>query len=210
MNTLVLCDLDGTLIDSRRDLAAGVNLMRKHCGLPPLAVETVTKLIGNGVRVLVRRALPEMKDADMGEVFAFFRKSYRENMFRSTVLYPTVLEGLSKISRKGCRIGLTSNKPEDACREILEHFEISKFFSIILGGESAHPLKPDPASLIAALRETNSLPKKSWIIGDNYTDLEAGRRAGMKRCFARYGFGDIKDEKFDLAVESFAEFAEQV
>lgn len=207
MNSLILCDLDGTLIDSREDLAAGVNLMRADFGLPKLSVKSVTSFVGNGVRKLVERALAD-SNIEAEEALPIFKRHYRENMFVKTALYPTVREGLEIIHEQGLKIALTSNKPTEACREILIHFGIEIFFDLILGGSGEYPLKPAPSSIFLALEKTESALEKSWIIGDNYTDLEAGRRAGIKRCFALYGFGKREKEEYDLAVKTFAEFAD--
>jgi phosphoglycolate phosphatase len=102
-------------------------------------------------------------------------------------------------------MAVISNKPTEPTKEILRHLKVLKNFSHVIGGSSNFPLKPDPASLMFVLSETMSLGKDSWMVGDNYTDLESGRRAGMKTCFVKYGFGDPRSEPFDLEVESFAE-----
>lgn len=207
MNSLILCDLDGTLIDSREDLAAGVNLMRADFGLSKLPTDSVVSFIGNGVKKLLERSLMG-SGVDVEKALPVFKKYYHENMFVKTMLYPTVSEGLERIHKHGLKIALTSNKHEEACHEILLHFGIESFFDIILGGNERYPLKPDPSSIFLALKKTGSASEKSWIIGDNHTDLEAGRRAGIKRCFALYGFGKKQKEEYDLAVGSFAEFAD--
>lgn len=204
---LLLCDLDGTLIDSREDLAAGVNLMRADYGLEPLSVELVTEFVGNGARKLVERALPEsVKDVE--EALHKFKKYYKENMFVKTRLYPTVEDGLRLLHGNGWKLGLTSNKPSDKCEEILKHLGIAMYFDLILGASEDYPLKPDPESIFIAMKKTGSDKNATWIIGDNHTDLEAGRRAGIKRCYAKYGFGHLGSEEFDMAVDSFMEFVE--
>ncbi|OGV38159.1 MAG: hypothetical protein A2X48_06405 [Lentisphaerae bacterium GWF2_49_21] len=206
---LLLCDLDGTLIDSREDLAAGVNLMRADYGLKPLPVETVTAYVGNGAKKLVERALKDF-EVSHDEALEKFKKHYRDNMFVKTSLYPTVGEGLKILRGHGWKIALTSNKPSDKCEDILRHFKMDTYFDLVLGGSHKYPLKPEPESIMIAMKETGANPNETWIIGDNHTDLEAGRRAGIKRCYARYGFGHIGSEDFDMVVDSFMEFVEKV
>ncbi|OGV50635.1 MAG: hypothetical protein A2017_06865 [Lentisphaerae bacterium GWF2_44_16] len=202
MNSCIVFDLDGTLIDSREDLTTGVNLMRAHFGLEGLSVDTVTSYVGNGARNLAIRAL-QGHDADIEHALSLMKKFYSENMLVKTHLYPGVAEGLGKLHSKGWKLAVITNKPSPAANEILEKLKVKKYLSYVLGGDSAFPLKPDPASLIYVLNETSSLPEKSWMLGDNYTDLEAGRRAGIKRCFARYGFGRQGNENYDAAIDSF-------
>jgi phosphoglycolate phosphatase len=204
---LLLCDLDGTIIDSREDLATGVNLMRADYGLEPLSTESVTALVGNGARKLVERTLiGSVKNIE--EALHKFKKYYQENMLVKTRLYPTVEEGLRILRGKGWKLVLVSNKPADKCEEILKHLKIDLYFDMNLSASEKYPLKPDPASILIAMKETGADKNKTWIIGDNHTDLEAGRRAGIKRCYAKYGFGHVGSEEYDMAVDSFAEFVE--
>ncbi len=206
---LLLCDLDGTLIDSREDLATGINLMRADYGLGPLPVETVTKYVGNGASKLVERAMKDCATAHEGALEKF-KKHYGDNMFVRTHLYPGVREGLYLLHGHGWKIAITSNKPNEKCEEILRHFKFDQLFDIILGGSHKYPLKPEPESILLAMKETKTSLGNTWIIGDNYTDLEAGRRAGIRRCYARYGFGHIGSEDFDMVVDSFMEFVGKV
>ena len=202
---LLLCDLDGTLIDSREDLATGVNLMRADYGLEPLSLESVTGFVGNGARKLVERSLPgSVKNIE--EAMHKFKKYYRENMFVKTRLYPGVEEGLRLLHGKEWKLALSSNKPSGKCEDILKHIGIDFYFDMILGASENYPLKPDPASILIAMKQTGANKSATWIIGDNHTDLEAGRRAGIKRCYAKYGFGHVGSEEYDMAVDSFMEF----
>ena len=201
----VVFDLDGTLIDSREDLAIAVNMMRNEFGLPPLSLETVVSHVGDGVKKLVQRALQDEK-VDLETAYAVINKFYRINLINKTTLYPGVFEGVNALKDAGWSLALISNKPTEFCRIILDHFRIELAFSHIIGGGPEFPLKPDPASLNFVLESTKSVAAKSWVMGDNHTDLEAGIRAGMKRCYAAFGFGDPKDKSYDLKVDSFKDF----
>ena len=148
---LLLCDLDGTLIDSREDLATGVNLMRADYGLEPLSIGVVTDFVGNGARKLVERSLPgSVKSIE--EALHKFKNYYKENMFVKTRLYPSVEEGLRLLHGKGWKLALSSNKPSDKCEEILKHLGIAVYFDMILGASENYPLKPDPASILIAMK----------------------------------------------------------
>lgn len=207
MNSVIICDLDGTLIDSRSDLTTGVNLMRAEYGLSSLSLETVTNYVGNGTRKLAERALTGT-DIDIDEALAKIKKHYQAHMIDQTKLYPTVLQGLQLIKKKGYKTAVCTNKPHEPCLAILKKLGVADYFNVILGATAKYTLKPDPAMLHAIMKQTEAETAGSWMVGDNYTDLESGRRAGLKNCFANYGFGYQNDESYDLKVESFAEFAE--
>ncbi len=207
MNKIIICDLDGTIVDSRADLTNTVNSVRAEYALHPLNIDTVTEYIGNGSRVLMERALKET-GVDIDTAFKKMQKAYSENIIGETIIYPTVEEGIKLLISKGYKLAIATNKPQLPAEQLIEGLGLSEYFAIIMGGSDDYPLKPDPAMLNIAMEKTNSSPTLSWMIGDNYTDLASGRNAGIKRCFANFGFGFQKDEDYDLSVDSFAEFAE--
>jgi phosphoglycolate phosphatase len=207
MHSLIMCDLDGTLIDSREDLALAVNLMRAHYGFPALSTDTVAGHVGDGARTLVKRSLSGEENAPpLEEALALMRKNYGDHLMDKTILYPGVKEGLENLIASGRRLAVITNKPLPLTLPILDSLRIRDYFAIVKGGDMGIPLKPDPGFLLMAIEETGADSAESWIIGDHFTDLEAGRRAGVSRCFAAYGFGQKKDEVSDLEVSSFAEF----
>lgn len=209
MPTAIIFDLDGTLIDSRLDLATGVNCMRADYGLPPLPHTTVTQYVGCGIRNLVHRSL-QGHPADRDEAVLRMKQHYGEHLLDHTQPYPTVFEGLERLRAAAVPMAVVTNKPERPARAVLTGLEMDRFFGAVLGGDSCPVLKPDPAPLFAALDQLGAPRDSAWIVGDNCTDLEAGRRACLRRCFCRYGFGDPRDESWDLAIDQFAEFANYV
>lgn len=218
-NSVIICDLDGTLIDSREDLTTGVNLMRAEYNLPALDVATVTDYIGNGTRALAERSLCDVNNGlrdvnneqnikiDIDEALGLMKEFYTAHMFDKTRLYPTIKEGLRILADKGFKIAVVTNKPQGPCEKILDYLEMTNNFDVILGGSPEYKLKPDPEMLYTVISQTGSSPENSWMVGDNYTDLASGRHAGVKRCFANYGFGYQLEESYDMAVDSFADFA---
>lgn len=201
-----LFDLDGTLIDSREDLALAVNLTRQDFGLAPKSVEAVVACVGEGVRVLIQRAIPERPDL-WEEMLAHQRKHYGDHLLDRTALYPGVEEALQTLRRAGWKLGVVTNKPSAATHKILEGLGILGCFDAVVGGGDCPVLKPDPAPLLlAAQRMAVELTPKDWMVGDNFTDLEAGARAGLRLCFCRYGFGDLRGAAYDLAVDRLDEF----
>ena len=207
MNRQVLIfDLDGTLIDSRQDLATGINLMRRHYGLGPLSVATVASYVGEGIRNLVSRSLQDAPFAvDLEEAVRLDTEFYRQHIHDETTLYPGVRDGLDQLAAAGHVLALLSNKPGAASREILRHFEIEALFASIIGGDSGLPLKPNPEAVFAILRAVNGTPANTWMIGDNHTDIAAALRAGIHSIFVTYGMGTLGPEKPEVTVAGFDE-----
>lgn len=207
MISLIICDLDGTLIDSREDLASAVNFMRRFYGLDELPLDIVTDYIGDGARKLVERSIAD-HDIDLDQALKIMKERYHDHLFDRTVLYPGIEKGLMQIRKSGLKTAIVSNKPIRFTEKIVTYFKLCDHFDLVVGGDMDMPLKPHPALIEYSLNVTNASNFSSWIIGDHYTDLEAGRRSGIKRCFAAYGFGNDQGEAYDLKVDSFSEFVE--
>lgn len=202
---LLIFDLDGTLIDSGRDIATAMNRLREDYGLKPLPVPTLVGYVGDGLRVLVARTVRGAR-ADLDEATQRGAVHYRRHLFDHTVLYPGVRQGLRRLRRAGYRMALISNKPAPACRRILRHFGIARLFDVVLGGGDTATAKPHPGPLRIAMRRTRVPPSRTWMIGDHWTDLEAARRAGIRSVFVTYGIGECRREKPALQFDSFKAF----
>lgn len=205
MVKLIVFDLDGTLIDSRHDLAGAVNYMRGSMGLEPLSAERVVSFVGNGIINLVRRSVADA-EVDFDEALRRMKRYYADHLVDTTCLYPGVSAGLKELKELGITLAVLSNKPTAASAKILDRLGVAGFFSDIIGGDGNYPLKPEPDALLALQAKYGFDASSCWMFGDHYTDLEAARRAGFRRALARYGFGDPREEKFDFEVDSFGEF----
>ena len=204
---LLIFDLDGTLAETRQDLATGINLMRAHYNLPPIDVKTVTGYVGDGVRKLVERSL-QGADVDVDEALVLNKKFYAEHMLEHTKLYPGVADGLRALS--GHALAVLSNKPGEPSRAILRHLGADNCFFRILGGGDLPNLKPAPDGMDALRAESGISAENTWMIGDHHTDLEAAHNAGVKSGFVTYGLGhcgefsaDQEWHRFDELVEFF-------
>ena len=202
---LLIFDLDGTLAETRFDLAAGVNQMRGHYGLAPLNVETITGYVGDGVRMLVQRAL-QGTNVDLDEAVALNKQCYAEHMLEKTELYPGAKEGLQVLSDH--ELAVLSNKPGDPTRVILKHLGLDHFFFRMIGGGDVPNLKPDPEGVLALMEESGISAENTWMIGDHHTDLEVAKNAGVKSGFVTYGIGHDGGFSADQTWNGFEELVE--
>lgn len=198
---VAIFDLDGTLVDSRADLATAVNRARAAFGLPPLPLSTIVAAIGDGQRRLVEIVIPEAV-APLDERVAAVRRAYADCLLDTTTLYPGVRATLSALRRSGWRLAVATNKAAAATEAVLRGLKVCDLFDAVVGAEEGLPLKPDPAPLLLALKRAGAdRATPRWMVGDNHTDLAAARRAGMLRCYCRYGFGDPGAEGWDLVID---------
>jgi phosphoglycolate phosphatase len=190
---LLMFDLDGTLIDSRSDLANSVNRTFKDLGLPEKPVEEIYVHVGNGVRRLIVDAAggfsPELAD----RALKIFEAHYLEHLLDETRLYAGIEEILDRFREK--RIGVVTNKPILYTRRILEGLGARERFDMVIGGDDTFPLKPDPGMILGMLRHLDVRPDRAVMIGDSVNDIHAARAAGVMSCAVGYGLGVIEDLK---------------
>lgn len=198
---LIVFDLDGTLIDSRRDLADATNAMLVELGAAPLSTDTVAGMVGEGASVLVRRALeaggldPETPDA-----LNRFLARYDERLLMHTRAYHGIVETLARL-KTSCSLAVLTNKPMQATTRILEGLMLDRYFDRVVSGDSPYGRKPNPAGLQHLIAAAGATPQSTVLVGDSRIDLETARRAGARICLARYGFGftfrdgDLRDDE---------------
>lgn len=211
--TLALIDLDGTLVDSVPDLALCVDQMMEQLGRPPRGEQAVRAWIGNGVPVLVRRALVGAVDgeADVDEydrALAIYLELYEKNVCVDSRPYPGVVDGLEQLQSLGCRLGCVTNKAARFTEPLLDKLELSRFFEIIVSGDTLTKKKPDPAPLLYAAEKLGVEPSQSLMVGDSMHDVDAGRAAGFQVACVNYGYNhghDIADSKPDAVIGSLTE-----
>ena len=186
---LFIFDLDGTLIDSKLDLAHAVNATRAHLDLPPLEHELIFSYVGNGAPVLIRRALdPEAPEHLVNHALEYFLAYYREHMLDYTVLYPGVRETLEKLDNGERRLAVLTNKPVRISAAILDGLSVGKHFFRVYGGNSFEQKKPDPIGIETLLREAGARKERTLMVGDSAVDIQTARNAGIPCCGVTYGF----------------------
>lgn len=217
--SLMLFDLDGTLIDSQSDLARSINLMLSDLGRLPLDEAMVGGFVGDGVRVLVYRSLTATdpnhrppEEALHAEGIALMHNHYAEEMLKTTRLYPQVAETLATFGNK--RKAVVTSKEVRFTKIILDHFDIAKYFDAIVGGDTTPARKPDPRPVLEAVRLLEGSAADAVMVGDSENDINAGRGAGTRTCAVTFGFRtaeqlrltepDVIIDRFDQLRENFS------
>lgn len=202
----LIFDLDGTLIDSKLDLALAVNATLRYTGREPLEHERIYGYVGDGAPMLVRRALGlGATDQEAEEGLNYFLSYYRAHMLDNTVTYPGVREGLEML--KGHPMAVLTNKPVRFSQAILEGLGIARCFRYVYGGNSFRTKKPDPEGVNVLLRDLAVGPLEAMMIGDSAVDVRTARNAGTWVCGVSYGLGTegLRIHPPDILLDSLAE-----
>lgn len=193
---LLLFDLDGTLVDSRKDLANSVNAMRANYHMPALSESQISSYVGDGAPALVRRSLGFADDRMLSvaeeEFFKtamdFFADYYMEHKLDYTREYQGVTEALTAISAEsGKAMSVLTNKHIAPARDIVSALLLDEFFTSVYGGNSFHTKKPDPHGVSVLLREHGVLPEETVMIGDSSVDMQTARNGGLWSCGCTFG-----------------------
>ncbi len=187
--SLVVFDLDGTLIDSIGDLAVAVNRLVGERGGRRLEVGEVSAMVGEGASLLVARALAASgARADAGEVLPRFLEIYDSLLPGKTGPYPGVLAMLRALEPEA-PLAVLTNKPTGSARKILSALGVERSFRAILGGDGPFERKPSPEGLLHLASDAGVEPSRALMVGDSTIDLLTAQRAGARVCLVRYGFG---------------------
>jgi phosphoglycolate phosphatase len=213
---LLVFDLDGTLIDSARDLCNSVNAALEHLGRPHLEHDTIASFVGNGAALLVRRSLAvengvspdEVHDEELATAYSFFLDHYREHKLDFTYAYDGVLDSLGALRTlpdgSPRAMAVLTNKPVRPARAICDGLGMGDFFFRICGGDSFPLKKPDPMGLRSLMGEANVRPEETLMVGDSKVDVQTARNAGVWSLGCQFGFGpqNLMEEPPDLVVDS--------
>jgi phosphoglycolate phosphatase len=182
-------DLDGTLIDSRRDLADAANALIVERGGAPQPVDAIASMVGEGAAVLVRRALKAAgTDLHIERDLPRFLELYDERLLVHTRLYDGTREMLDAL-RPHATLAVLTNKPQRPTERILAGLDVASVFTHVVGGDSPHGRKPNPAGLHHLMSVTGATTGETTMIGDSAIDLRTARAAGVRCAIVRYGFG---------------------
>ncbi len=213
----LIFDLDGTLIDSKLDLALAVNAALGHMGRAPLEHEEIFGYVGQGAPMLIRRSLGgAATDDNVERALKYFLAYYREHMLDNTVTYPGVREALAEFSRRGTSVNandrkvqmaVLTNKPVRFSKLILEGLGIAPHFEYVYGGNSFERKKPDPMGVQTLLQDFGRAPREALMVGDSEIDILTARNAGIWACGVTYGLGSHRLAEYppDLLLDNLAD-----
>lgn len=219
---LLIFDLDGTLVDSRMDLANSINAMLRNYHRPELPPDVIATFIGDGAPTLVRRSLGFKDDHDLApkeeefieDALVFFLEWYREHKLDTTYVYDGVIDALQHLAThpNGTKRTMTvlSNKPVNPSRAICSALGLGQFFKVVYGGNSFETKKPDPFGVRALLEECGAAPEETIIIGDSDIDMLTAKNAGIWSCGVTYGLSPetLVETPGDVMVDSPTEWIE--
>ncbi|MBW3540190.1 MAG: HAD family hydrolase [Planctomycetes bacterium] len=203
----VIFDLDGTLLDTLADIAAAANRVLEREGFPTHSQEAYRRLVGRGVTVLFRRALPESRrdDETVARCVAGFHEIYDLTWNVQTRPYDGIPELLDELTARGLPLAVLSNKPHDfTVRCIAEYLGRWKFAAVV-GAREGVPHKPDPTSALKVARQLGTEPSRCVYLGDSDVDMETARRAGMRPIGAAWGFRTTEELRSAAALAVIAQ-----
>jgi len=202
MHGLLIFDLDGTLIDSKQDIATAVNLTLDELDVPRKEPELIHSYIGGGVHNLIRRSLTEAYEGLLDKGVDLFWQNYKAHVLDQTVLYPGVYKMLETLSAR--KMALVTNKPYDHTVIILRGLDIDRYFVSIQGWKMGLALKPEPELLQRALDEAGYDGDGAVMIGDGTSDVLAAKAVGIKSCAVGYGYSS-KERLMEAGPDYFAD-----
>jgi len=207
--SLVVFDLDGTLVDSAADLAVAINAMLADFGCEPLSVAQVRLMIGDGVAMLVARALAarHCRHADPAAAERVFMRHYESDATALTTAFPDVAEALRALRDEGIPLAVCTNKPARISAEILDTLGLGAYFTRVIGGDSLPFRKPDPRVLLELAAAFAVRPDSSLLVGDSEVDAQTARSAGMPFVLMKHGYrrGPAEGIPCLAALEGFGE-----
>lgn len=183
---LLIFDLDGTLIDSKEDVAAALNQTLAERGLPTLAHETIYAHVGNGVYNLIEKAVAAAGGDDVAAALAHFMTTYDARLLERTHLYEGAAEVVAHFA--GVAMALITNKSMRFTRPIVDGLGVAGWFDPILARDTLPTCKPHPGPLLHCIEAHGARPERTWMVGDGATDIDAGHAAGVHTVGCLYGF----------------------
>ncbi len=192
MYTSIIWDLDGTLLDTLDDLADSVNEALAQHSMPLRTKDEVRTFVGNGIRNLILRAVPDKTEEATAEaVLETFTSYYKEHMNDKTAPYPGIPALLAKLRAAGVKMAIVSNKADFAAKELAKIY-FADLIDVAVGARDGVPKKPFPDAVFDALAEIGAKKEESVLIGDSEVDVQTGKNAGMATVAVSYGFRSEK------------------
>lgn len=185
----LIFDLDGTIVDSQKDITTAVNGVRKELGFDPLSVSEIRSFLGSGIKALINKAVPKQQD-EYKHALERFRDYYSKCLIDTTLPYNGVIEMLESLKDK--KKAILSNKTESFSVEIIERLNLSKYFIAVWGGDTAGVKKPDPKPILDLIKIAGVSKSEAIMIGDSENDFKAAQAAGIDSIAVLYGYSEKK------------------
>ncbi len=188
MKHAVIFDLDGTLLNTLGDLRAATNHALEVRGLPPHSMEEIRQFIGNGIRLLICRAMPEgTPEAEIDAALDDFKAYYAAHIHDRTVPYDGIPQLLTALRKRGIQVAVLSNKIDSASQQLIEYFFPGKT-DVVFGEHVGVPRKPDPTSCRMVMQQLGVQPEQVLYVGDSGTDMQTAKNAGLYAVGVTWGF----------------------
>lgn len=188
MKHAVIFDLDGTLLNTLGDLRAATNHALEVRGLPPHSMEEIRQFIGNGIRLLICRAMPEgTPEAEIDAALDDFKAYYAAHIHDRTVPYDGIPQLLTALKKRGIQVAVLSNKIDSASQQLIEYFFPGKT-DVVFGEHVGVPRKPDPTSCRMVMQQLGVQPEQVLYVGDSGTDMQTAKNAGLYAVGVTWGF----------------------
>lgn len=206
---LLIFDLDGTLIDSKKDIANSVHWTLRDLNLPQISDGEIHSYVGNGVRPLIQKSVGEQQGPNYQKALKIFQDHYKAHLLDHTHPFEGVEEILQQFAGK--KKAVFTNKPQYFTEPILAGLHLDHHFDAIIGSDAGFPKKPDPAVILHLLKKFECDPAKAVLIGDSRVDIETGKNAGVLTCGVTYGFRpaeEVRDARPDFLISCLVEMKE--
>ena len=189
MNKAVIFDLDGTILDTLKDIADNVNLMLTHFGYPTLEHKEIMQYIGNGARQLVKRSIKfDLSECELDEKLAYYNKIYTSSPSDSTCVFDGLKQVFDSLKQKGYKLAILTNKPQMTTDKVCEKYLKNFGFDLVIGQRDGVPIKPDPTAVYSILTQLSADTKKTSFVGDGETDVMTAINAGVNGIAVLWGY----------------------
>ncbi len=202
---LLIFDLDGTLVNTLEDIASSVNFTLQKLGRPVMPLDAIRQFVGDGIEMLMRRALGG-RDEFLPDAVGIYKVHHSRNLLVRSRLYPSVIDVLEHF--RAVPMAVISNKTSEFVQPLLDGLQISRYFRTVIGADRGLPLKPAPDAVLRILSDAGVPKENAVMVGDGTTDIRAGRAAGIMTCAVTYGFRseeELREAGPDFVVHEFSE-----
>lgn len=211
MYNLCVFDMDGTFVNSIGDISDAMNRSLIRLGYAPYEESKYQRMVGDGMRVLCKRALPNNDERELEKLISLYKEDYLNNCCVKTLPYEGMVDLVSEIKTKGIKAAILSNKPHAQVQEIVSKLFEKDLFDEVIGQSEAFPPKPEPSSLFYIMKKYDVLPQNTVYVGDSDVDVFLGKKAGVRTVGVEWGFRgreELINAGADVVVKNAGELKE--